>query len=51
MKKRLAGYRDALAEYELPFREELVFEGTLTTKTASRLPKGSWTRDSLPQRW
>jgi len=32
MKKRLAGYRDALAEYELPFREELVFEGNIDYK-------------------
>ena len=32
MKKRLAGYRDALAEYELPFQEELVFEGNIDYK-------------------
>lgn len=29
MKKRLAGYRDALEEYEVPFRGELVFEGNI----------------------
>ena len=32
MKKRLAGYRDALAEYEIPFREELIFEGNIDYK-------------------
>ena len=32
MKKRLAGYRDALTEYEIPFREELIFEGNIDYK-------------------
>ena len=32
MKKRLAGYRDALEEYGVPFREELIFEGNIDYK-------------------
>lgn len=32
MKKRLAGYRDALAEYKIPFQEALVYEGNIDYK-------------------
>ena len=32
MKKRLAGYREALSEYEIPFCEELIFEGDIDYK-------------------
>ncbi|HIS71558.1 MAG TPA: LacI family DNA-binding transcriptional regulator [Candidatus Scatomorpha pullicola] len=32
MKKRLAGYRDALLEYGVEFRDELVFEGDIDYK-------------------
>ena len=32
MKKRLAGYRDALGEYSVEFRDALVFEGDIDYK-------------------
>ena len=32
MKKRLAGYREALSEYVIPFCEELIFEGDIDYK-------------------
>lgn len=37
MKKRLLGYRQALEEYDLPFREEYVFEGQIDYAAGIRL--------------
>ena len=54
MKKRLAGVIGIqlfVTQSHFPPERSWSLKGTLTTKTASRLPKGLWTRDSLPQRW
>lgn len=37
MKKRLAGYRQALEEYGLPYREENVFEGQIDYESGVRM--------------
>lgn len=37
MKKRLAGYRQALAEYDLPFRQEYVYEGQIDYENGVRM--------------
>ena len=50
MKKRLAGYRDALAG-ELPFREELVFEGNIDYKDGIASAQRLMDVGPLPQRW